>query len=543
MSKVAEYLQEHILGEVTTSPAVLEAMAKDGSILQITPEMVAYPSVTSDIRKIARFAWQLAEKGHVLPITPRGHGTDETGAAIGKGVALVLPAHMNMLLEFDPKQKLVRVQPGMNAKALADSLSLHGLAIPALPLSAGYSTVGGAAANNAVSPLTGSYGTMREWTHQLEVVLANGEVLQTERLSKRDLNKRKGIQNFEGEIYRNLDNLIEDNQELIADKIGADTPDACGYSAIAKVKQKDGSFDLTPLFVGSQGTLGIISEMILKTDYLKLNSGCVVAGFTDQETARDALDQLRTFEPASLDYYDGELFQVAANRSKSYEILRGVNGPTAAVVVMGFSDFNDRVRSKKMKRTVKYLDKLGVFYEAAEGDDVASLMAVSAATSFLVTPNEKGVSAPPLMDGAYVAPERFEEFLTAVKTLADKYGVILPIHYKALENTVFTRPMLQFHKVSDKQKIFKLLDEYGALIAYFGGFLVSQNGEGRVKSRFAYAQLDDDITALYAAIKSIFDPYGILNPGVKQNVELRTLVSQLRRDYDSTRFADYSPCN
>jgi len=238
MSKVASYLQEHILGEVSTNPAILKAMSHDGSVLQQTPEMVIYPRVTNDIRKIARFAWQLAEKGHVLPLTARGNGADETGAAIGKGIIISFPAHMNRIFELDSKQKLVRVQPGLNADSLNEALMLHGIGIPALPSSSLYSTIGGAVANNASGPLSGKYGAMGDWVQQLEVVLATGDVLQTGRISKRELNKRKGLQTFEGEIYRNLDNLIEDNKQLIAEQLSADERNNVGYSAIAKVKQK-----------------------------------------------------------------------------------------------------------------------------------------------------------------------------------------------------------------------------------------------------------------------------------------------------------------
>ena len=210
MSKVAAYLQEHILGEVIIQPSVLDTYSTDASILTVRPEMVVYPRVTNDIRKVARFAWQLAEKGHILPITARGSGTDQTGAAIGRGIVVAMPAHMNQLLEFDARQKLVRVQPGLNAKALADALFLQGMGVPALPRSRSYSTVGGAVANNATSPRSARSGSMRHWVHQLEVILANGDVLQTERISKRDLNKKKGLQTLEGEIYSGIVTLLYD---------------------------------------------------------------------------------------------------------------------------------------------------------------------------------------------------------------------------------------------------------------------------------------------------------------------------------------------
>jgi FAD/FMN-containing dehydrogenase len=542
MSKVAEYLQEHITGEVSVQPAILDAMSRDGSVLQIKPEMVVYPRVTNDIRKVARFSWQLAEKGHILPITARGAGTDETGAAIGKGSIVSMTAHMNKILEFDPKQKLVRVQPGLNTKTLSDALLFHGMSIPALAgPSAAYTTLGGAVASNSNGMYSGKFGAMRTWTHQLEVVLANGDVLQTGRISKRELNHRKGLQTFEGEIYRSLDDLIEENKELIEEKVGENSVDASGYSAIANVKQKDGSFDLTPLIVGSQGTLGIVSEMILRADFVGLEAGLAVAAFTTKEAARDVLDELKKLEPGFLEYFDGELFDIAASRGRRYSFYKDIDGMLGAAIVVGFNDFGNHARHKHLKKVEKVLKKTDAIYEIANEDDAASLMAVREVTSFILSPDTTGASAPPLLDGAYVPPERLEEFSKAVSDLAAKHHVQLPLHVDALTGIIYTRPELHLHKVADKQKIFKLLDEYGAIVAYHGGYLVAEGGEGRVKARFTDAQHDDDVKELYAAVRAVFDPYGILNPGVKQSVDVRHLVAQLRKDYDTSAIAGYVP--
>lgn len=537
MSKVAEYLQEHIAGEVSVHPAILDAMSHDASVLEIRPEMVVYPRLTSDIRKVARFSGQLAEKGHILPLTIRGEGTDETGAAIGKGTIINTTAHMNNLLEFDAKQKLVRVQPGLSTKALNDALMLHGLAIPALPTSAPYGTVGGAVANNTNGLFSGQYGDMRTWTFQLEVVLANGDILQTERVSKRELNRRKGLQTSEGEIYRAIDNLIEDNKQVINEKIGADSYDASGYSAIAKVKQRDGSFDLTPLIVGSQGTLGLISEMILRAEFVSKQTGVLVAAFASKETARDALDGLKKFEPALLEYFDGELFEIAAAKGKRYSFYKDVDGMMGAVIVVGFNDFNERARRKKLKKAQKFVAQTDASYEVAEGEEAEILLATREVTSFLLSPSEAGASAPPLIDGAYVPAERLEDFSNAVAEMAAKYHVQLPLHVNTLTSLIYTRPVLQFHKVGDKQKIFKIIDEYSLLVNSYGGYFVAEGGEGRVKAHVTTRQWDEDVQKLYAAIKAAFDPYGILNPGVKQPVEIRQLVAQLRKDYDRGAFA------
>ena len=540
MSKVAAYLQEHILGEVSTDPAILKKLGKDASVLEITPEMAVYPRVTNDIRKVARFVYQLAEKGHVMPVTARGGGSDQTGAAIGKGISLVTQAHMNRTFELDSKQKLVRVQPGVNAKALNDALALHGMAIPALPVSSVYSTIGGAVANNASGPLSGKYGDMSEWVHQLEVVLVNGDVLQTERLSKRDLDKKKGLQTFEGEIYRSLDNLIEDNRQLIDDKLVSDIRDNVGYSAITKVKRKDGSFDLTPLIVGSQGTLGIVSEMILKTQYVSTQQTSAFITFANREAARDLFDKFASLEPSVLEYFDGVLFEEAKKQGKTYPFNAASSDVFDAGVMIGFDDFSDRARQHKLKKLKKLLEGVEAQLTVEDTDDAGQLFSARHVTSYLLSPAGKDISAPPIMDGAYVPNERLEEFISAINTLADKHHVTLPVHTRILDCVVYTRPLLQLHKVSDKQKIFKLLDEYSTVVERCGGHLIAESGEGRVKARFAHRNIGEDVIELFSAVKDIFDNHDILNPGVKKPADLRTLVSDLRTSYDTSDFANHT---
>jgi FAD/FMN-containing dehydrogenase len=290
-------------------------MSDDAGVLKIVPEMVIYPRSTNDIRKVCRFAWQLAEKGHVIPVTVRGAGTDSTGAAIGKGASVVTTAHMNKIFEYDAKQKLVRLQPGVSIGALSQALSLYGTSIMSLAGSHAFGTIGGAIASAVAGPLAGKYGTIERAIDQLEVVLANGDVIQTGRINKRELSRRKGLQTFEGDIYRGIDGIIEESADIL-DNLRSN--DATGYNTIADVKQKDGSFDLTPLFIGSQGTLGIITEMILRAEYRSLHYGVAALVFASANTARDALDDLCKMTPAFVEYFDAEFFNTAATCGRRY---------------------------------------------------------------------------------------------------------------------------------------------------------------------------------------------------------------------------------
>ena len=544
MSKISQYLNEHILGEVTSASSARKAFSTDGSVLSITPEIIVHPKVTNDIRKVARFTWQLAEKGHVMPMTVRGGGSDQTGAAIGKGIIINNLAHLDKIIYISqkPKDQFVHVQPGVIFNTLNEALKPFNAFIPAYPTSAKFSTVGGAVANNANGRLSGRYGQIRNYVRRLEIVLSNGDLIETSRITKRELNKKKGLQTFEGEIYRKIDGLIEDNQHLIADKIDPELKDNAGYPGISKVKQRDGSFDLTPLLVGSQGTLGMISEIVLGTEFYNDEESAIAVIFGNPESARDAADLLAELKPASLEVIDGEIFRAAQKQGRKYLFQAGeADSLVGTVIFASFDDVNEHARSHKLKIATKKLSKLEASIYTSNDHPIEELYAIRDVSAVTLQPEVKGESMPPLIDGVFVPENRREEFISSVKELATKHHVSLSLSIQWLDSIINTRPTLQLNKVSDKQKVFKLIADYAELVDKLGGNMIAKSGEGRLKSSGAYAQIDKDLLNLYAQIRSVFDPFGTMNPGIKQPIEQKTLLSHLNPDYSLSNFAKYSP--
>lgn len=532
MSKVASYLRGHIAGEVSTRTDVRTALSRDAGILEQKPEMVVYPRNVNDIRKIVRFAWQLAEKGHVLPLTVRGAGTDATGAAIGKGALIMTAAHLNTIFEYDARQKLVRLQPGVSVNALNNALGLHGAAIMPLVGSHPQGTIGGAIATATTGRLAGKYGTIDKAIEQLEVVLANGDVLQTGRVGKKELDRKKGLQGLEGDIYRGIDAIIEEYSDVL-DTLREN--DATGYNTIADVKQKDGSFDLAPLFIGSQGTLGIISEMIMKAEFRGTHYGVATLVFATDTGARDALDDLSAMNPAFLEYFDADLFDVALKQGRTYAFYESAvkEYTPAAVVMVGFDDFNEKNRAKKLKKvTKKFGDQQGVTLTSEDVDVTSDVMAALDVALYMTAPDTGADVASGLYDGFFVPTARLEDFVGALREVGVREHVALPIAGHVVTNTYSIYPMFDLKKVADKQKIIKLLDELARLVYAHGGTMIAEGGEGRIKTRAIHGQLDDRLVAMYAAIRRVCDPLGTLNPGVKETVEIRTLATMLRHEHD-----------
>lgn len=530
MSKVATYLQGHIAGELLTRRDAREAVSRDGSVLERTPDMVVYPRTTNDIRKVLRFSWQLAEKGHPLSVTPRGAGTDATGAAIGRGISMVFTRHMNRVFEYDSKQKLVRLQPGASVEAVTNALRLHGSAIP--PLDGGQGTLGGEVATDGPSRSEFKYGRIGDWVDKLEVILDNGEVLQTTKVNKRELNRRKGLQTREGDIYRGIDGVLEDHAEFLGRMRSGEVTVQGGYPGIAYVQDKDGSIDLTPLIVGSQGTLGIISEMIMKTTFVPAVPAMAAMAFVTSEKARDAVDILSKLAPASVEYYDGRLLAAAREQGSVYEWL-GDAPAVGAVLLVTFDDFNERRRTSQLKKAVKLVQKLDadIVIETTEKTDLDTLSSIRGMVDMAALPAlHADRSGPALVSGFQVPPERFEDFLGALTELEQKLHIQLPPYGSPLTGIFAIRPELSLQKVSDKQKVFKIIDQLGAILAQYGGRLVTGSSEGRLLSRFVRASWPDEYAVIVDEVRKVFDPYGILNPEVKAGLELRDLVAQLRSD-------------
>ncbi len=543
MSKVAHYLQEHLVGEVMTSADARRYFSTDGSILSVQPAVVVYPRSENDVRKVTRFTWQLAERGRVIPVTARGAGTDQGGASLGSGIILAFPAHMHRILELDDKSGVVVVEPGVNYGKLQQTLHTHDRFLPPFPASLEYSTVGGAVANNAGGDKSVKYGTTRDFVRSLRVVLANGEVIETSRLSKRDLNKKLGLATFEGEIYRAVDALLEENQAVL-DKLSLSvTKNSAGYF-LEGVKHRDGSVDLTPLFVGSQGTLGIITEITFETEQFNPITTLLMASFDDLEKVQQAVLELRDLSemPSAIEIVDGQLL-TAVDKINPNLLKDLVPQPRPKVVLfVEFDNPSERVQKKVAKKARKLLERLATSVQVeTEPLKQELLWKVRQASSTLISHNE-GLARPlPIIEDGIVPPERLREYIEGIYQMFERNHLQPAVWGHAGDGNLFMQPMLDIAQVGDRQRAFRMLDEYYNLVISLGGSTSAGNGDGRLRALYLEKLYGPEMYALFAKVKQIFDPYGTLNPGVKMNASIDAIKQQLRTSFALEHLYDHMP--
>ena len=538
-SKVANFLQQHLMGEVTTSADAVRYFSTDGSVFTKRPRIIVYPRNTSDIRKIARFTWQLAEKGHVLPVTARGKGTDQTGAALSSGLMVVFPAHMNKILELD--KNTVTVQPGILFSKLQQTLHTHGRFLPPYPASVDYSSVGGAIANNAGGEKSLKYGQMDKYVTSLQLVLANGELIKTHRIGKRELKKKKSKTTFEGEIYREIDNLVNDNQDLIDRMQPMVSKNSAGY-ALSKVKKKDGSFDLTPLIVGSQGTLGIATHATIKTEPYNPATTLLVASFENLDQADKAANKLLETKPSAMEFVDEHLLNFVKKHHP--EQLRGiVSEPYPKIILLcEYDNLSDRAQKRRMRKGKKILHEFSYEFRITKDEhEKETLWKIRHSAAAVMWQNEGRKKGVPVIDDGVVPKAKLQEYMHGTYKILKKYELDAALWGHAGDANMHMQPFLDLSQVGDRQKIFKLMDEYYNLIHKLGGSSSGEHNDGLIRAPYLEGVYGPDMYKLFEKVEDIFDPLRTMNTNVKVEVDKKDLVPLLRREFSMDHLYDYMP--
>ncbi len=539
MKAIVKELGQFLVGEITADRATREYFSTDASIFRVNPAMVIYPKNEADIMVSVKYLRDKAEHGVHIPITARGSGTDFAGGAIGPGAVMVMPAHFNKLVAYEKDS--ITVLPGMNYGTMQAILQARGRYLPAYPASINFSTVGGAVANNSSGEKSIKYGNTGDFVQALRGVLSSGDVIDTYRLSRRELKKKKLQNDFEGHLYRTIDQLIEANRSLIASSIPRVRFSSAGYNLL-DVKQKDGSFDLTPLFVGAQGTLGIITEVSLAHVPYQKRKTLLVGFFDSVEKCYEAVARILPLGPSALELVDHNLLKFM--RSHAPEQIDGLvpeQLPQLALLIE-FDNRKTSVQVKKAKRVAKLFKRL--CYDsryATNADERDALWKIRRGAVNRLWMMNRPKQALPLLDDAIVPLERSIEFLQAVGALFTKYKLTVMSWGQAGTGNFHFQPLLDLANLRDRRKVLDLVDEFYKLVVRFDGSTSASYNDGRLRAPHLKKLYGAEMYKIFEQVKFVFDPYRIFNSGVKMGVTGEELAVHLRQDYQPRVFYDQMP--
>jgi FAD/FMN-containing dehydrogenase len=537
MKAYLKELSSKLLGNVTDHPDALEHFSTDTSIFQITPAAVAYPQNTADVRKIVDFAAERTASGKPLSLVGRGMGSDQAGGPLGEGLQVVFPAHMDKLLRID--RDTVTVQPGMLYHTLQQTLHSHNRYLPAYPDSLKHTSVGGAVANDASGVQSVKYGSTRDMVRELKVVVADGSLVQTHRISARELNRKKGLTTMEGELYRKIDSLILDHHDLI-DKRELKLPRSTTGYALGKVRGSDGSFDLSQIFIGAQGTLGLITEATLRTTPYNPRTTLVLGHFDSAQKAADAVIKLKTLGPSALELVDWHLLEFV--RSQRPGDLEGVlpNPLPHILLLIQFNDLSQFAQKVKATRAVHLIRRLATATRTSNDPlEQVKLWKLRESAASMLELHHGRKQALPFTEDGVVPVEKLGQFLERCYKLLAKHDLDGAVWGHAGDGNLRLQPLLDLSRKRDVEKLFALNHEFIDMVVSLGGSPSAGNGEGLLRAAYLPHVAGEELAELYAALKHICDPLGIFNPGKKAGATEEYARAHLRARYSLSQFYDH----
>ena len=509
VEEIASDLKEAIQGDVLSDEVNRFLYTYDACIFRMKPLVIVCPRTKEDVIAIVKYAGK-----EEIPITARGGGSGRAGQGIGPGIIIDFSRYMNKVLEVNAEENYVIAEPGITHTNLNAILKGHKKMFGPDPSSGDMATVGGMVANNASGSHCPKYSPTKEHVISLEVVLSNGDVIHTKKM-KIDGEEYKALtrkDDMEAKAYREIVKSIEEKRELIKEKKPYVTKNCSGYNLWDTLV--DGHVDFAKLFVGSEGTLGIVTEAKLNIVDIPKHTSSALLIFDNYDTiGRAVWEILQKFQPSMAEIMERNLLEITRSNDKELDKFLPQN-IEAGVLIEFDGDSMEEIEEKMKQVEQRIVKELGYAREitiAKKPEDKAKLIKVRKAAASILNKIE-GVRKPVafIEDGA-VHPSRLSEYIKGLKDIFKKYEVDANIYGHAGDGNLHINPILNLKDANDIDKMKNISREVLELVLSFDGTISGEHGDGISRAYFVKKQFGE-LYPVLKDIKGVFDPRGILNP-------------------------------
>lgn len=483
------------------------AYAVDASIYRMEPQAVVLVESERDIAATVTYAVQRG-----ISLTPRAAGTNLTGSAIGSGIILDV-SRLNRILELNRDERWARVQPGIVLAELNKQLGRDGLLFGPDPSSGDMCKLGGMVANNSAGPHTIRYGAVKDNVQALRVCLSSGEWLNARAYGLDDPQLR-GLLDSHAPL-KGLLSLVQNRATVIANKQPTVSKNSSGYNLFGLV---DGltrrQFDLPKLFVGSEGTLGVLSEATLRLVNKPTATVTALIHFLRLEDVGEAVPKLLELKPSALEVMDANTLDLIG-RSK-----HGIPPDAAATLLTeldsdkGDDDLRDQAtRMAAICRQYRLASDLVLAYDQDRREQLWKARKSLYPTLYRFDARKKPIN---FVDDVVVSADRISELIRYLEEFFQGQQVPVAIFGHIGNGNAHIVPLLD---VNDRQDFEKMVQGYHEIhqtvLDRFGGSICGEHGDGRVRAEYVRKMFGPELYGMFEQVKRLFDPSGVLNPGVK----------------------------
>jgi FAD/FMN-containing dehydrogenase len=520
-------------------------------MFELKPEVIVAPKDAADIGTIVTYVAKNKQQHPELSITARSGGTDMSGGAINTSIVLDFTKHFTTIGKVGATS--ARVQPGVYYRDFEPKTLEYGSYFPSYPASRELCTLGGIVSNNSGGEKSLKYGKTEEYVEELTVVLRDGKEYTIRPLDKAGLDKKMAQKDLEGEIYRGVFKLVDDNYLKIKQSKPHVSKDSTGYHLWNVWNRDTGIFDLNRLIVGSQGTLGLVTDIQLRLVPKAKHSGLVVCYLKNTKKLGQLINTVLEHEPESFESFDDHtlwlsfkffpyfrktlgwigLAKLGLNLiPDALALLRGI--PQLVLLIEFTGETEDEVAAKieamagdlkKYKAWIPYIEK-------DETEASSKKFWIMRRESFnLLRKKVKDKHTAPFMDDLVVPPRHLPKFLPEIRKVINKYDLLATVAGHMGDGNFHIIPLMHIEDPAERAKLQPAMKEITALVLHYEGSLSGEHNDGMIRGPWLQAMYGEEVLDFFKEAKHIFDPENIFNPHKKTDADWDYSMAHMRTEF------------
>lgn len=546
-----EELREILEGDVLNDDSTLSEMSRDASLFVVRPEVVVYPKHVKDLQTLVAFVNKKRKADKKISLTARAAGTCMSGGPLGESIVVNFRKYFSAPTRVDIRTKTATAEPGLLYKDFEVETLKQRLLLPSYPASRELAAIGGLVANNSGGEKTLEFGKTADYVVGLRAVLADGKEYEIKPLNEEELKKKCRQKNFEGGIYRDIQKLIAKNFEIIENARPKVSKNSSGYALWDVWDPETKMFDLTKLFVGSQGTLGLVTEATFKLVPIRKHSKMLIMFVDDLSRLGELVNTVLTYHPETFESYDEHTLRLAGkffpqflkrlgfwtivklgfmNLPAIFSIIR--KGWPKLVLQATFTGDNEKelfAKAKQLRRELaRYPLRRSKIVTSKQEADTYWMVRRESFNLLRRYVGDKHTA--PFIDDFVVEPKYLPEFLPKLENILKQYPITYTIAGHIGNGNFHIIPLMDFKNETERALIPEIAKSVNALVVEYGGSLTGEHNDGIIRTPFIEQMFGKQMTKIFKEVKSIFDPENIFNPGKKVGGTLSYAIEHIRTD-------------
>lgn len=511
-------LREKLQGDLYTDTISLVLYSTDASAYKEKPLAVVRPRNTADVKEVVSFACT-----HGISVIPRATGTSLAGQVVGSGIVLDVTKYMNKIIEVNPEERWVIVEPGVVLDELNIELKKYGLFFAPETSTANRCTLGGMLGNNACGAHSLIYGSTRDHVLAVDAILSDGSEVRFEPLDPDRFFEKLSLATLEGDIYRHLHEVLSDPQNQ--ENIRREYPEPSlrrrntGYAVDEMLNMQpftvDGPlFNMCKLVAGSEGTLAFATRIKLNLEPLPPSEKALVcAHFVSLEEALEANLIALDFKPDAIELIDNVIIECTKQNIEQRKNRFFIEGEPGAILVIEFAKTTVAEIEIVYASLVSALKTQGYGYHfpLIRGGDIQRVWALRKAGLGLLS-NIPGDAKPvSVIEDTAVDPRFLPSYITDFKAMLAKYNLKCVYHAHIATGELHLRPLLNLKDPEDLVLFRKVATDTAHLVKKYKGSLSGEHGDGRLRGEFIPIIIGQNNFEIVKQIKKVWDPVSVFN--------------------------------